>query len=110
MSLVDNLVAGVVTTGGVQTANALANGQSAGVQNAAPFIGGALLAYAVGRYQDVNGKMGGLVVTGLTGTAGALAHIITKKSTKLTSATQVIATTAAATAANYACEKYLNIQ
>lgn len=109
MSLLDNFVSGVVTTGGIQTANALASGQSNSIQTAAPFVGGMLLAYTIGRYQDQNGKMGGIAATGITGVAGALGHTITKKSDRLTSATQVAVTMAVATAANFACEKYLNI-
>lgn len=109
MSFVDNLISGAATTGGVAIAKNLADGKSSSVQTAAPYIGGALMAYAIGRYQDQNGKMGSMVVTGLTGVAGALSDTLLKKNGHLATATQTLGTVIAATAANWACERYLNV-
>lgn len=109
MALVDNLVAGVVAAGGIAVAKSLAQGRSASIQNGAPFIGGIAMAYAIGKYQDPNGKMGGVIATGLTGGASALADIMTKKTDKLSTVTQTLLTAAAGAGANFAVEKYLNI-
>lgn len=108
MSLMDNFISGLATAGGVAIAKGLAATQSANIKNTAPYVGGALMAYAIGKYQDANGKMGSIMVTGLTGLAGGVADAITSKKDKFTSATQTVATVGAATAANYACEKFLN--
>lgn len=109
MAITDNLMAGAVAAGGVYMGKTIAAGKSDSFNKSMPAVLGVAMAYAIGRYQDANGKMGGIVPTALTGVGAWLGDKMVSSSTKLTSLPKVATAVAAGAGANYAAEKYINI-